>query len=77
MFVGNLSWDTDDESLVAAFAAYSAVSANVARDRYNGRSRGWGTVQFNDSQTADRVINEMNGSQIDGRAIRLRIDNKA
>lgn len=77
VFVGNLSWDTDDDSLRNAFAQYAAVSASVARDRYNGRSKGWGTVQFNDADTASAVINEMNGFEIDGRSVRLRIDEKA
>ncbi|MCA9686908.1 MAG: RNA-binding protein, partial [Myxococcales bacterium] len=47
LFVGSLSWDTDDQGLRAAFEQFGAVEdAKVINDRETGRSRGFGFVTF-------------------------------
>jgi cold-inducible RNA-binding protein len=72
LFCGGLSWGTTDESLRAAFEQFGAVSdSKVIMDRDTGRSRGFGFVTFDDGDAADRAIAELDGQQLDGRAIRV------
>lgn len=76
VYVGNLSWNIDWEQLKEAFADYNPEFAMVKTDRFSGRSRGWGTVKFADEDTANKAIEEMNGVEIDGRPVNLRVDRK-
>lgn len=74
LFVGGLSWDTDDQGLRNAFAQYGEVTdAKVITDRDTGRSRGFGFVTFADANDADTAINEMNGAQLDGRTLNVNV----
>ena len=62
IFVGNLSFDTRDESLRHAFSAYGAVqSAQVVMDRESGRSRGFGFVEMPNEDEGRRAISALNG----------------
>ena len=72
LFVGGLSWDTDDNSLRDAFAAHGTVTdAKVILDRDTGRSRGFGFVTMSsDSEAADAVA-ALDGQPIDGRNVRV------
>ena len=72
LFVGGLSWGTDDASLRTAFESFGNVSeAKVINDRDTGRSRGFGFVTMDDESEADQAVSAMDGSQLDGRAIRV------
>ena len=71
LFVGGLSWGTTNESLGAAFAKFGAVKeAKVITDRETGKSKGFGFVTFEDDNAAQTAM-EMNGKEIDGRAVRV------
>jgi len=70
LFVGNLSWDTTDESLRAAFAAAGTVeSASVITDRMSGRSKGFGFVEMATDEEATKAIELLNGKNVDGRPV--------
>ncbi len=72
LFIGSLSWDTNDESLRNAFAVHGEISeAVVVSDRDTGRSRGFGFVTFEDDESADKAIAALNGTDLDGRSIRV------
>ncbi|MDF2694494.1 MAG: hypothetical protein K0S65_2877 [Labilithrix sp.] len=72
LYVGNLSYDTDTETLRQAFSATGEVTdAHVVMDRESGRSRGFGFVTMATPDLAKKAIETMNGSMIDGRAIRV------
>jgi RNA recognition motif-containing protein len=73
LYVGNLSYDTDDASLNAAFAADGrrVVSAMIMTDRDTGRSRGFGFVEMETEEDAQAAIQAMNGAQLDGRTLRV------
>ena len=72
LFVGSLSWDTNDEGLRNAFAVHGEISeAVVVSDRDTGRSRGFGFVTFDDDESADKAIAALNGTELDGRTIRV------
>lgn len=72
LFVGGLSWDTNDASLAAAFSRLGTVTeAKVISDRDTGRSRGFGFVTFEAPADAKRAIAELDGTELDGRTIRV------
>ena len=72
IYVGNLSWDTNDQGLRQAFEQYGAVSdAVVITDRETGRSRGFGFVTFDDDDAAMEAIRSMDGTALDGRNIKV------
>ncbi len=74
LFVGSLSWNTDDHSLRRAFTAFGEVTeAKVITDRDTGRSRGFGFVTFADDEAAEKAISALNGSDLDGRTIRVSV----
>ncbi|MHC4958539.1 MAG: RNA recognition motif domain-containing protein [Planctomycetota bacterium] len=74
LFVGGLSWDTTADDLRAAFEKLGRVSdAAVVTDRDTGRSRGFGFVTMADRRDAARAIDEMDGSELDGRNIVVNI----
>jgi cold-inducible RNA-binding protein len=70
LYVGNLSYDTTDESLREAFEAVGPVaSADVITDRYSGRSRGFGFVEMENDADAREAIERINNTAIDGRTV--------
>jgi len=72
LYVGNLSYDTDTETLRQAFAGSGEVTdAHVVTDRESGRSRGFGFVTMATPDQAKKAIEQMNGAVIDGRSIRV------
>jgi len=74
LFVGSLSWDTNDEGLRNAFSVHGEISeAIVISDRDTGRSRGFGFVTFDDDEAADKAVAALNGTELDGRTIKVDI----
>jgi len=72
LFVGSLSWNTDSDSLRAQFEQYGSLEdAVVIRDRETGRSRGFGFVTYLNGDDADRAVQEMDGQEFEGRAIKV------
>ncbi len=72
LFVGGLSWDTDNESLKAAFSKFGPLQeASIVTDRDTGRSRGFGFVTFENPLDAAAASKQMNGAELDGRTLRV------
>lgn len=72
LFVGGLSWDTDSNGLRAAFEEHGHVTdAAVITDRDSGRSRGFGFVTFQDASDAETAMDQMDGTELDGRSINV------
>jgi len=70
IYVGNLPFNANDADLRSLFGAYGEVtSASVITDRDSGRSRGFGFVELADDSAAGRAIEELNGSDMDGRQL--------
>ena len=71
IYVGNLSFNTSEPELRAAFESFGTVhSVAVITDRDTGRSRGFGFIEMDDAD-ANTAINDMNGKELDGRALRV------
>lgn len=72
LFVGGLSWNTDEHLLSGAFEKFGVVEeAKIITDRETGRSRGFGFVTFDSSDSADMAISQMDGTELDGRRIKV------
>ena len=72
IYVGNLAYSTNDETLKSAFAAYGEVaSARVVSDRMTGRSKGFGFVEMPDRAQAQSAIDALNGKELEGRTLRV------
>ncbi len=72
LFIGGISWNTGDAELRQAFEAFGEVlEATVVTDRQTGRSRGFGFVSFVEDESATKALSEMDGTELDGRNIRV------
>lgn len=72
LYVGNLSFGVDDEKLKEAFAVYGEIEeANVLKDKFSGRSKGFGFVTFVNDADADKAIAEMNDKEFEGRNLKV------
>lgn len=72
IYVGNLSFNTSDNDLRAAFEQFGTVdSARVATDRESGRSRGFGFVEMSNDSEARKAIEGTNGRDLQGRTLNV------
>ena len=70
LFVGNLSFQTTESDVRAAFEAYGTINrVQLMTDRDTGRARGFGFVEMADDQEAANAVTGLNGKQLDGRAL--------
>ena len=74
LFVGNLSFNTTENDLQDAFAAFGTVTeANLMMDRTTNRPRGFGFVTMSSAEEAQKAIDGLNGKEMDGRALTVNI----
>ena len=72
IYVGNLSYGVSDDQLREVFEAHGTVSsAKVISDKYSGRSKGFGFVEMDDDNEAKSAIEDLDGAEIDGRAVKV------
>lgn len=70
LYVGNISFDTDEQSLADHFAQFGEVkSARVVTDRETGRPRGFGFVDMASSEAGQKAISALNGREFMGRQL--------
>mgnify|MGYP000972557251 CR=1 FL=1 len=72
IYVGNLSYSMDDQSLADLFAQYGSVeSARIVMDRDSGRSKGFAFVEMSTDSEAQLAIDKLNGVEQLGRALNV------
>lgn len=72
IFVGNLSYQTTQDDLYAAFAAYGAVErVSIVTDRDTGQPRGFAFVEMTEQRDAETAISQLNGAELNGRAMNV------
>ncbi len=72
IYVGNLAYSVTEDELRTAFAQFGDVSrANVITDKYSGQSKGFGFVEMSDKAAAEEAITALNGSDLNGRSIKV------
>ena len=74
LFVGNLSFNTTENDLQDAFAAFGSVTeTNLMMDRMTNRPRGFAFVTMSSAEEAQKAIEGMNGKDMDGRALTVNV----
>jgi RNA recognition motif-containing protein len=72
LYVGNLSFNATTETLREAFAAVGEVTdVHIVQDRDSGQSRGFGFVTMGSAEEAAKAIQQMDGYNLEGRALRV------
>lgn len=79
VYVGNLPYSIREEDLRPVFdpqafgASGEIQQIDVIIDRYSGRSKGFGFVQYSDAETANAAVEKLNGTELGGRQLRVNI----
>jgi RNA recognition motif-containing protein len=72
LYVGNMSYDTTEDTLRALFDGVGQVeSVNIITDRMSGRSKGFGFVEMATEEEAQAAISQLNGATLDDRQINV------
>jgi len=68
IYVGNLDFKVDEDDLQKVFEEYGTVSSTkIITDKFTGRSKGFGFIEMDDDESANKAISELNGSQFENR----------
>jgi RNA recognition motif-containing protein len=72
LYVGNLNYDVDTDTLTEWFSAYGTVtSVNIVTDRDTNQSKGYGFVEMETEEAAKAAIDALNGSDQQGRSLKV------
>ena len=72
IYVGNLPFSTTDDDLNQLFSPFGSVSsARIIKDKFTDRSRGFGFVEMDNDEEAEKAIAEVNGSSLEGRLLKV------
>jgi len=71
IYVGNLPFSVDEEGLKNLFVAYSPEEVSLIKDKFSGRSKGFGFVTISNEEVAQKAVSEMNGKAIEGRELKV------
>lgn len=70
LFVGGLSYDTTEDTLKETFAKFGAIeSAVIIIDKMSGRSKGFGFVEYATDEEAQKAMEALNGTELDGKKL--------
>lgn len=79
LFVGGINFNSTEDTIKEVFARYGEIiSFRLIRDRVTGKSKGFAFITFRENEDADRAMLELNGTDVDGRMIgvKLALDKK-
>ncbi len=72
IYVGNVPYAATEEDLEALFSEYGPVAtATIIRDRYDGRSKGFGFVEMENQEDGERAIEALDGQEMMGRPLKV------
>ena len=71
LYVGNLPWSVDEEGLNKLFEEFKPEEVALIKDKYSGRSKGFGFVTIADDEAAKKAMEAMNGKEVDGRELKV------
>lgn len=72
IYVGNLSWEMSEDDLRTSFSEFGEVSTvSIIKDKFSGRSRGFGFVEMTNKEEAEAAISGLNGKDMKGRDLRV------
>ena len=72
IYAGNLNYTLTEEALEKVFTEYGEVtSVKIIRDKYTDQSKGFGFIEMADDAAAQKAIDELNGTEVNGRELRV------
>lgn len=72
IYAGNLNYNISEEDLEKVFSEYGEVtSVKIIRDKYTDQSKGFGFIEMADDAAAQKAIDELNGTEVKGRELRV------
>ncbi len=71
LHVGNLPFAVEDEELKNLFSEYNPEEVTLIKNKFSGRSKGFGFVTISDDEVAQKAISEMNGKDVQGRELKV------
>jgi len=72
IYAGNLNYSLTEEALEKVFTEYGEVtSVKIIRDKYTDQSKGFGFIEMADDAAAQKAIDELNGTEVNGRELRV------
>ena len=71
LYVGNLPWSIDEEGLKKLFKDVEVEEVSLIKDKYSGRSKGFGFVTIANEAAAKKAIADLNGKDIEGRELKI------
>jgi RNA recognition motif-containing protein len=72
IYVGNLFYEVSEDDLRLAFESFGQVeSVTIIKDKYSGRSKGFGFVEMPSFEEAQSAINGLNGKELKGRTLNV------
>ncbi len=72
IYVGNLDYNLQESELEGVFSEYGEVaSVKIIKDKYTGKAKGFGFVEMPDDEAANTAIEELNGTELNGRQMKV------
>lgn len=71
IYVGNLPFSVDEDAMRELFAGYELEEVSLIKDKFSGRSKGFGFVTISDDEAAQKAISELNGKDVQGRELKV------
>ena len=71
IYVGNLPFSVDEEGLKKLFKGYETEEVSLIKDKFSGRSKGFGFVTIADDESAKKAIEEFNNKEVEGRELKV------
>jgi RNA recognition motif-containing protein len=71
LHVGNLPFSVDDNELKEMFSEYNPEEVTLIKDKFSGRSKGFGFVTISDDEVAKKAVSELNGKDMQGRELKV------
>ncbi len=71
LYIGNLPFSIDEEAFKKLFEGFEVEEVTLIKDKFSGRSKGFGFVTISDDEAAKKVIAEFNGKEVEGRELKV------
>jgi len=71
LHVGNLPFSVDDNELKEMFSEYNPEEVSLIKDKFSGRSKGFGFVTISNDEVAQKAVSDLNGKDVQGRELKV------
>ena len=71
LYVGNLPFSVDEEAFKALLSEFNPEEVTLIKDKFSGRSKGFGFAEISDDEVAKKAISELNGKDVEGRELKV------